>query len=171
VRKILSLAGLLIVIALFFTGMTLGVETDGQRESPASLPPVGIARGTDQSALESVFGLPVPRTAAPGSGSVTDAPAGSLNARLYAWEGSDGLLLCAVRPAEAASLLRREELTLNTASLWTVSGETVTLAAGNAGACAYFDNDDAAFSIYLPGGTEDELLGRIAATVTFPHGE
>jgi len=170
VRKLISALGLLLVIALFFLGMVLGGgdREESRREPPQSLAPAGAARGNDLQVLESAFGCPVPYASRSGSGAVSDETTGSLRARMFSWEGSDGLIITAVRPAEAAHLLRREGLKTNASQLWSLDGKSVLTASGAAGACAYYETEDAAYCLYLPGGDADSLLSRLATDVTFP---
>ena len=169
-QRLFSLLALLLVIGLFFLGMVLGGEEKGPRDAgaPVSLPAVGSVRSSDRAALIALFGLPVSHSAAAGEGVVTDAPLGSINARLYRWQGEDGLEICAVRPAQAAQLLRREETDMQSASLWTVNDRTLMVNSASGGACAYYEDDDAAYSLFLAGADADQLLGRIAADVSFP---
>lgn len=168
-RKILSLLGLLLILALFFLGMALGREEgEARRDPPVSLPAVGTARGNDLNALTSVFGCGVPYSTKSGSGEVRDVKIGTLQARQLTWHGADGLETNAVLPREAAQLLNREGLAPDVSSLWTVNGHTLMLAVGTSGACAYYEDEDAAYSLFLPGADADSLLSLLAAGVTFP---
>lgn len=169
-RKILSVVGLLLIAALFFTGMALSSEERAStREAPASLPGMGTVQSADLRTLEEAFGCPVPYESLRGAGRVSDAQLGSLNARLLIWQSADGIVTGAVRPAEAAQLLRYDGLTLDNSTLWTLDDHTLLMAAGNGAACAYYNDDDAAYSLYLDGGDIDQLLTRLSSNVRFPQ--
>lgn len=169
-RKILSVVGLLLIAALFFTGMVLGSEPrEEQREQPAPLPAVGTVRGSDLKALEQAFGCPVPHGKGSGVGQVTDAQIGTLRARLLTWQASDGMITGAVRPAEAAQLLRYDGMTLDNSTLWTLDEYTLLMASGDGAACAYYDDDGAAYSLYLDNSDIEGLLARLSSDVIFPQ--
>ena len=168
-KKAFSALLLLLVIALLFTAFTLGPrESEAVRGAPESLPAIGSANGGDQDALIALFGMPVPRGASGGHGTVQDQALGTLTARLYQWQSDDGLCISAVRPAQAAQLIRRDDLTLDTNTRWAVNGVTVNLAQGTDGACAYYGSEDAAYALFLPHASADELLSRLAQAVAFP---
>lgn len=169
-RKILSVLGLLLLAALFFTGMVMGSEQrEDARRTPASLEAVGEVRSSDLSTLTAAFGREVPYGSREGAGTVTDAALGSLTARVLTWRSADGLETGAVRPAEAAQLLRRDGLTLDNSTLWSLDGLTLLMASGNGAACAYYDDGETAFSLYLDSADIDRLLQRLAVGVTFPQ--
>ena len=169
-RKVLPMLGLILLAALFFTGMVLGSEqTESAHSAPESLPAIGEARGTDLSTLMKAFGADVPHGPGGGEGYVTDAEIGSLRARLLMWQGADGLVTGAVRPAEAAQLLRREGMTLDNSALWTLGGQTLLMASGDGAACAYYDDGDTAYSLYMENTDIEQLLAYLAARVTFPQ--
>ena len=169
-RKILPTVGLLLVAALFFTGMVLGSEvTEDQRQNPASLDAVGEVRGTDLDALTQIFGCKVPYGSMNGAGTVADAHIGALRARMLVWQSADGLITGAVRPAEAAQLLRREELTLDNSTLWTLGGQTLLMALGEDAACAYYDDGDTAFSLYMENMNAEQLLAYLSSNAVFPQ--
>ena len=168
-KKALSSLLIVLLMALLFTAFTLGPrESEAVADPPASLPAVGSANGGDQDMLINLFGVPVPRCAGSGHGVVRDQALGSLTARYYQWQSDDGLCVSAVRPAEAAQLIRRDELTLDTDTRWSVNGITVTVARGDGGACAYYGSEDAAYALYLPTVDTDTLLSHLTQTVTFP---
>ena len=43
------------------------------------------------------------------------------------------------------------------------------MASGSGAACAYYDDGETAFSLYLENADIDQLLERLAADVTFPQ--
>ena len=169
-RKILPLLGLLLIAALFFTGMVLGSEiTETPRQDPVSQEAIGEVRSTDLDVLIQAFGCQVPYGSRSGAGYVADAEIGTLRARMLLWQSSDGLVTGAVRPVEAAQLLRREELTLNNSTLWTLGGQTLLMAEGADAACAYYDDGDTAFSLYMENADIQQLLTRLSDNVIFPQ--
>lgn len=165
-RKLMTFVGLLLLMALFYVGLvSTGTQDAEERQPPQSLPAVGTARGSDLDTLISVFGLPVPYGSKQGEGQVTDAAIGSLRARLLTWQGSDGLVTAAVRPAQAASLLRREDFPLGEARQWLVGGVPLMVCAAESGVCAYYQSEDAAFSLYLPQADTETFLTLINRSV------
>ena len=169
-KKLLAFLGLVVVSVLFFIGLTLGSEQNvAEHEPPVSLPAVGTVAGEDLQALTDVFGCPVPYGIAMGSGQVSDARLDTLQARLLTWQGSDGLVITAVRPVEAAQLLRRDGLTLDNSTLWASRGHTLLMGIGQDAACAYYNDDNAAYCLYLYGADAQQLLTVLNERVTFPH--
>lgn len=165
-RKFASALGLLLLMALLFVGLVLtGDQGTKEREAPASLPAVGSAQGNDLNTLTAVFGCPVPCGSRTGTGLVTDAAIGSLRARTLTWQGNDGLVTTAVRPVEAASLLRREGFPLDDSNLWTLGSVTLMLSASGEGVCAYYQTEDAAFCLYRADTDTDAFLTLIASGV------
>ena len=160
-KKLLPLMGLLILAALFFTILVLGGDNDNT-PAPVAPEPIGTVKSSDVAALSQAFGLDVPYGSGRGSGEVRDVSLGSLNARLFTWQGEDGLIAQAVRPAEAAQLLRREGLQLDESTLWTLGDKTLLIAEGQDGACAYYQDDEAAYSLYRAGADTQELLAALA---------
>ena len=169
-RKILFILGLLLLAALFFTGMVLGGDQESaRRDAPASLSAIGEVKSTDLDALTAAFGCPVPYGGKTGAGTVKDAKLGTLNARTLTWQAANGIVTTAVRPAEAAQLLRHDELTLDNSTIWTLDGRTLLMAGGEGAACAYYQDEDAAYCLYLAGADIDGLLDRLSSGVIFPQ--
>ena len=169
-RKILSVLGLLLLATLFFIGLVMGSEQrEDARQAPVSQEAVGEVRSGDLDALTAAFGCAVPYGSREGAGAVTDVPLGSLRARVLTWRSADGIETGAVRPAEAAQLLRRDGLTLDNSTLWSLDGLTLLMASGSGAACAYYDDGETAFSLYLENADIDQLLERLSTDVTFPQ--
>ena len=59
----------------------------------------------------------------------------------------------------------------NEMKVWSVGGETLMLASGSGDACAYYDNDLAAFCLYRPEASTEEILQYLSASVSFPSAE
>ncbi|MBQ7455807.1 MAG: hypothetical protein IJS53_05125 [Clostridia bacterium] len=170
-RKILSALSVLVMLGVFYLAVVVaGSENGVKREEPASLPSVGVVRSSSQADLAAVLGCPFPSTLADGAGEVKDARVGTLNARLLTWQSADGLVISAVRPAAAAALIRHDGLTLITDTRWELGPATVVIAVGEAGACAYYETDDAAYALFLSGADADALLLRLSDGVTLPGG-
>ena len=169
-RKLLPMIGLLLIAAVFFIGMVMGSEDTGsQRSDPQSLEAIGEARGTDLQTLTQVFGGPVPYGSLIGAGYVTDATIGTLRARMLVWQSAGGLMTSAVRPKEAAQLLRRDELTLDNSTLWALGGQTLLMAKGANAACAYYDDGDTAYSLYMENTDIEQLLTYLSENAVFPQ--
>lgn len=169
IRKLFSLLSALVLIAAFLFGLIM-VSGEKEPASPAPVYPARIApvTATDLSALTQAFGEDVPYRSLQGEGSVRSVPAGREFARMLTWNETDGLIVSAVQPAACAHLLRREGLITITNELWQVNGCTVAIAAGNGGACAYYQTEETAFSIYLPNAGSDQLLSALSSDFTFP---
>lgn len=162
-RKIIAALGLILLMALFFVGLVLtGDQGEEERQTARSLPAVGTAQGNDLDALISVFGCAVPYGSKTGTGSVTDAEIGSLRARLLTWQGDDGLITQAVMPVQAASLLRREGFPLDENNLWNLGTLTLILSTDGSGVCAYYQTEDAAYSLYQANTDPEAFLAHLA---------
>ncbi len=169
IRKILFSVLVLLFCCILFFAQLMG--SDRKREArvqPTSLPAIGTVSAQQLGMLTQAFGGEIPCASLPGEGSVTDTQTGSLRARLLTWRDSSGAVITAVRPAEAASVLRREELQLRADSTWSLEGRTLLLAEGGIGASAYYSDSDAAYSIFLPDADGDALLTFIVSQLHFP---
>ncbi len=162
-RKIFSALGLILLMALFFVGLVLtGEQESDTRQAAQSMPAVGTAQGNDLDALIAVFGCPVPHGSKAGVGRVADETLGTLRARLLTWQGADGLITQAVIPPEAASLLRREGFPLDENNLWNLGTLTLLLSTDGSGVCAYYQTEDAAYSLYQPNTDTERFLTKLA---------
>ena len=72
-----------------------------------------------------------------------------------------GLVITAVRPASAAPLLLRNELSIQSRSDLTVMNLPATLAGKGSSHCLYFSSEFAAYSLYAPNATEEEFLSLL----------
>lgn len=166
-RKIIAALGLVLLMALFFVGLVLtGDQGEEERQIAQSLPAVGVAQGNDLDALTDLFGCPIPYGSKEGVGRVTDEKLGTLRARLLTWQAADGLIIQAVRPVQAASLLRREGFPLDENNLWNLGPLTLMLSTDGSGACAYYQTEDAAYSLYRASADPEAFLTELAALLS-----
>lgn len=70
----------------------------------------------------------------------------------------DGLVITAVRPASAAPLLLRSELSVSMVSSLTVLNHPAVLATKGGAKCVYFSNESAAYSVYTPQAEEEAFM-------------
>jgi hypothetical protein len=172
VRRLFTAAGILLLLALFYAGLVMGSSpADEPEQRELSLPKIGNVQSSDPNILSKAFGTSFPHVSDTGKGSVSDSMAGTLSARILVWQESDGFTVTAVRPAQAAMAIRRKGLVPDTSALWSVGGETLMLASGSGDACAYYDNDLAAFCLYRPEASTEEILQYLSASVSFPSAE
>ncbi len=169
IRKILFSGLVVLFCCILFFAQLMGADQEREkRAQPTSLPAVGTAAAQNLNELTQVFGSEIPYTSLSGEGRVADLQAGSLLARQLTWQDESGATISAVRPAEAASALRRDELQLRSDTSWEFAGQTLLLAEGDTGACAYYSDHEAAYVIFLPHANSDELLSLIASRMHFP---
>lgn len=162
-RKIIAALGLILLMALFFVGLVLTNDQSAEeRQIAESRPAIGTAQGNDLDALMDVFGCPVPYGSKTGVGRVTDAEIGTLRARLLTWQGDDGVITQAVIPPQAASLLRREGFPLDENNLWNLGTLTLMLSTDGSGVCAYYQTEDAAYSLYQANTGPEAFLTHLA---------
>ena len=130
-------------------------------EDEKAVTPLQAASTSDVRALSQMLGAPLP--ALP-----NHTPVGE--ARNTAHDGKNvrqvtlsygGLIITAVRPASAAPLLLRNELSIQSRSDLTVMNLPATLASQHDRHCLYFASEFAAYSIYTPSATEEEFLSII----------
>ena len=168
-RKLSALFMLLLLAAVFFALPILGASKKHvSSDASESLQSIGGVQSTSLDNLIAAFGCDVPHDRASGVGVVEDVTLGSLNARILRWQRDSGLVISAVRPANAAQLLREDGLELDTQHMWTVDGAGLITATGARGSCAYYATEDAAYSLFLAGADTDALLSAVAI-LSFPH--
>ena len=166
-RKIIAALGLILLMALFFVGLVLTNDQSAEeRQIAESQPAIGTAQGNDLDALMDVFGCPVPYGSKTGVGRVTDTEIGTLRARLLTWQGDDGVITQAGIPPQAASLLRREGFPLDENNLWNLGPLTLMLSTNGSGACAYYQTEDAAYSLYRASADPEAFLTELAALLS-----
>lgn len=78
---------------------------------------------------------------------------------------SSGLQILSVSPAEAAPLIRQEGMTFSDRDDLKVLQMDAALAVGDEGACLYFSSAQAAYCLYGPGMTDEDVI-RASRTLT-----
>ncbi len=123
------------------------------------------AETDDAESLAAMFGAPLPML--PGyapkcqAGNTThDGQTVRVAALQY-----DGLMITAVRPASAAPLLLRGELSVLLKNDITVLSHPAVLAGRGGAHCVYFSNESAAYSVYTPQAPEADFLAVLKRLV------
>lgn len=112
----------------------------------------------DAQSLASSFGAPlpvVPSLLIRGQAGNTTHDGQNVRVATLQYEG---LVVTAVRPASAAPLLLRGELSVSLKSDLTVLNHPAVLASRGGAHCVYFSNESAAYSIYTPQADEEAFL-------------
>ena len=112
----------------------------------------------DAQSLASLFGAPlpvVPSLLIRGQAGNTTHDGQNVRVATLQYEG---LVVTAVRPASAAPLLLRGELSVSLKSDLTVLNHPAVLASRGGARCVYFSNESAAYSIYTPQADEEAFL-------------
>ena len=123
----------------------------------------GFESGQDLSALARRFGASVPYFTLQGSGQVTDSEYPGGVARVLTWSDTSGCTVQAVRPANAASLLRDDTLS-PTNKCYIIDDMTAAVFEGGLKDALYFGNEDAAYAIFFDASRSLESLGSIQFT-------
>ena len=157
-----------IVIAMVFLAAILleipEKDVEGQwvvEEEKAPVPPMQAANMGDVQALAQLFGAPLP--ALPGHTPAGEARNASHDGRTVrkVTLAYEGFTVYALRPAEAAPLLLRDELDVQLRSDLTAMNLPVTLASRDGAYCAYFADGMAAYAIYAPAAEEGDFLSLL----------
>ena len=112
----------------------------------------------DAQSLASLFGAPlpvVPSLLIRGQAGNTTHDGQNVRVATLQYEG---LVVTAVRPASAAPLLLRGELSVSLKSDLTVLNHPAVLASRGGARCVHFSNESAAYSIYTPQADEEAFL-------------
>ena len=170
---LVSLVLVLILIAAIYLAAVLleipGAEPEGSwvvEEETQPMTRMQAANMSDAQALAQLFGAPLPALAGytPAGEGRNTSHDGRL-ARQVTLQ-YDGFLITAVRPASAAPLLLRPELSVSLRRDLTVMNLPAVLASRDGAYCAYFSSDTAAYSVYAPAAQEEDffsLLSRLTA--------
>ena len=116
------------------------------------------AESNDAGNLASLFGAPlpvVPSLLLRGQAGNTRHDGQNVRVATLQYEG---LMITAVRPASAAPLLLRGELSVSLMNELTVLNHPAVLASRGGARCVYFSNESAAYSIYTPQAEEEAFL-------------
>ena len=128
---------------------------EDEEESVTRMQP---AQMDDAQSLAALFGAPLPML--PGYtplGQAGNTTHDGQTVRVAALQ-YEGLAITAVRPASAAPLLLRGELSVSLMNDLTVLNHPAVLASRNGAHCVYFSNESAAYSIYTPQAEEEVFL-------------
>ena len=116
------------------------------------------AQTDDAQSLAALFGAPLPML--PGftpMGQAGNTSHDGQNVRVAALQ-YNGLVITAVRPASAAPLLLRGELSVSMTNELTVLNHPAVLATKGGAKCVYFTGESAAYSVYTPQADEEAFL-------------
>ncbi len=136
-------------------GMAGSFVVDDGQDIVSRMQPVETGDAGD---LASLFGAPLPML--PGLspwGKAGNTSHDGLNVRAAVLQ-YEGLTVTAVRPASAASLLLRGELSVSMKNDLTVLNHPAVLAGKGGAHCVYFTSESAAYSIYTPQADEADYL-------------
>ncbi len=116
------------------------------------------AQTYDAQSLAAMFGAPlpvVPSLLIQGQAGNTTHDGQNVRVASLLYEG---LVITAVRPASAAPLLLRSELSVSLTSDLTVLNHPAVLATRDGAKCVYFTGESTAYSIYTPQADEEAFL-------------
>lgn len=166
IRALIVLGTLLLMAVVYVSAILLQIpedETDSHAAAEKSEPVSRMqpAAMNDASALAQLFGAPLP--CLPGyamNGQGDNVNYEGANARIVTLQ-YPGFILSAVRPAAAAPLLLREDLSVSLQSGVVCLSLPVVLAAKGDSRCAYFSGADAAYAVYAPQAGEENFLSLL----------
>ena len=155
---------LVLMAVIYIAAVLLQTAEDGGEgswvvvEDQAPLSRMQSASMSDLTTLAQLFGAPLPTI--PGyfaQGEGANALYDGQNARVATLR-YEGVTVTAVRPASAAPLLLRQELSVSLRNDLTVLNLPAVLAEKGGAYCLYFSSEDAAYAIYAPRAQEQDLL-------------
>lgn len=163
----------LILIGLIYLAAVLLETPDAEpetawivEEEKAEIPYMQAATISDIQALSRHFGAPLPDFSGHSmKGEAWTASHDGQTVRRVAMQ-YDAFLIEAVRPASAAPMLLREELSVSLRSDLTVMHLPAVLASEKGACCAYFSNEWAAYAIYAPAASEEDFLALLERITT-----
>lgn len=169
-RFLAGALGALILMALVYVGIVLIDRPDADEQgryavTDEEITPLLAAQFTDPALLARSFGVEIPCLRGdPMRGTARNAVYDGKTARLVTLE-YDGLTITAARPASAAPLLLRDQLSLSTDRTFTLLNIPATLATRGNERCFYFVTASAAYAVYAPDMGEEEFIaaaGRLS---------
>lgn len=168
IKKAARFTGLILLMAVFFVLAVAGNEkkeklSDWTVRDDAPMQALGEVQSADIAVLARALGAQTPYLTASGAGAVKDARFDGGYARLLTWTDANGVIVSCARPAEAASLLRRDDLSPLMNESCAVGGMAGVLASGGNAACAYFGDVNAAYAVYAPGADAASLKTLLGA--------
>ncbi len=158
------LGAVLLMGAVYLAAVLVQSPTDGMAgsfvvdEGEEIVTRMQPAQSDDARALSALFGAPLPMLAgfAP-IGQAGNTTHDGQNVRVATLQ-YEGLMITAVRPASAAPLLLRGELSVSMTNELTVLNHPAMLASRGGAHCVYFSNESAAYSIYTKQADEADFL-------------
>jgi len=131
-------------------------------EEETAVTPLQAATSSDARVLAQMLGAPLPQlTGHTPSGEARNTSHDGKTVRQITLS-YPGLVITAVRPASAAPLLLRKDLTIQSRSDLTVMNLPAVWASKDSSHCLYFSSEFAAYSIYAPNAAEEEFLSVIS---------
>ena len=148
-----KLLGVLLLIGLVYVGASLLHSPDFEGGSPTEtrepVTPMQEGSFTDVQELAGLFGARLPfRPDQKPQEQAVNLERNGMTVRKVTL-AYDGFTVTAVRPADAAPLLLREEMWLSTYDDMEVLGLPAAVASRDDAYCVYFSDDEAAYSIYF----------------------
>ncbi len=114
---------------------------------------------TDIRTLARLFGAPLPGLSGQSvAGEARNASYNGQAALQFTLNYPGGIVLTAVRPVDAAPLLLRSNMSVVAQSGWSALSLPAMLAQDDDALCLYFSDEQAAFSLYVPGVNADGLV-------------
>ena len=158
------LFAVLVMAAVYLAAVLIQSPADGaagsfvvdEGEEPVSR--MQPAQTNDVRSLASLFGAPlpvVPSLLLQGQAGNTTHDGQNVRVATLQYEG---LMIAAVRPASAAPLLLRGELSVSMRNDLTVLNHPAVLASRGGAYCVYFSNESAAYSVYARQAEEADFL-------------
>lgn len=175
VSRLITVLLCLILMAVVYVAAVL-LQNDGDsekgsfivQEEKEPITRMQSATMADIPALSQLFGAELPylkgvSVTGQGENAVHDGEIARVCTLTY-----PGVVITAVRPANAAPLLLRNGLSLSMRSDLTVLNLPASLAERGDTRCVYFVNETAAYSVYAAQSTEEEFL-RILENLSWAH--
>ncbi len=172
-KRLLGALGAILLMAVIYAAVVLLDRPNADEQgmyavTEEEVAPLQAAQFTDPLLLAQSFGVEIPcLRGAPMRGTARNALCDGKTARLVTIE-YDGMTITAARPASAAPLLLREQLSLSTEKTYTLLNIPATLASRGDERCLYFVTAAAAYAVYAPAMSEDEFLAA-AGKLTLIH--
>ncbi len=162
--RLISAVLLLLVCGLLYLGTVL-FQRDSDQEAPERIPeaaPVleNITPGeySDISLLRQAAGYPLLAFSEPFLAQTENLNWMGRTVHRVVMRFSSGMEILSVSPAEAAPLIRQEGMNLAETEDLMVLQMHAALAVGDAGACLYFSSGQAAYCLFGPGMTGEEII-------------
>ena len=171
--RLLGALGALILMAFLYVGVVLLDRPDADEQgmyavTDEEITPLRAAQFTDPALLAESFGVEIPCIrGASMRGTARNAVYDGRTARLVTLD-YDGLTITAVRPASAAPLLLRDQLSVSTEKTYTLLNIPATFAARGNERCFYFVTAAAAYAVYAPAMSMEDFL-TAAGRLTLIH--